>query len=421
MKLPRLPLIVFLLSIILDGYGQQAASTYFTKKSEQDVIRLLNDGGFKIKSTLKAVPDSLAWSTLVCNGYNILGDKKQFEATDLVSFNNIGLVNLISQNFDKFLKCTEIQYIFDAEMALSPCILFVCTEGISIFCYMPQSQFLPSSFRVFLPPTDGTKHLDLIASFTVSGIKYPANRTLLEKMSFKFGGSSSASAPARNSAISSNSSSSSSSGGSSALHMADLTVMVKKNDIKGVEQVLSDRPDFFVKEHIYDAGYYIDLPLMNAVINKKSEMVKVLLQYGADPNDMELLPSGDIAMFPGYDKTQNYRVYECIPIDADYEATLRMMVDKIDLEKAVQTATKNGNVRLLEGLKKSHPGFSSLNLSRYLDGAIYYEKIDVVKFLIANGADPNWKNNEGKSMMDMGLKSKSKEIKSYFKEIKSRK
>jgi len=421
MKLPRLHLIVFLLSIFLNGHGQQATSTYFAKKSEQDVIKLLNDGGFKIKSTLKAVPDSLVGSTLECNAYKILNEAQQFQATDLISFNSRGIVNLISQNFDKFLKCTEIQYIFDAEMAIAPCILFVCTEGISIFCYMPKSEFLPASFRVFFPPTDGTKHLNLFASFSVCGIKNPARSSLSEKMSFKFGSSPATATPARSSTGSTYSSSSSSTGGSSALRMVDLTIMVKKNDLKGVEQLLNARPDFFVKEHINDATYYIDLPLMNAVIGKKSEMVKVLLQYGADPNDSEFLPSGDLAMFPGYDKATGYRVYECIPIDADYETTLGMMVEKINIKEAIQTAARNGNARLLEGLKKSHPGFSSVNLSPYLDAAIYFEKIDIVKFLVANGADPNWKNYDGKSMMDLGLKSKSKEIKSYFKEMKSSK
>lgn len=411
MKKFTFPIIIILILSITQGYGQQAASTYFTHKSEQEVIDMLTNGGFKILNSLKSLPDTLIGETLLCNGYNVLGEKSTVNNMDLITFTGGNSFQTeFSGDFNKFLDCKTIRYVFDAENLITSCLVFVCNEGISIYVYSPQTDILPASFMVFLPNTTGGKSLQLFATFTLAGVK---KNELLKKQNFKFGtGTTYADVKSSPAVVSEY----------DKISLIDLVIMVKKDNINGIKALFAARPGFLSTEHASDASYYVDRPLMQAVMQKKTEIIKLLIENGADVNEREQIPYGDAILYSvTYDKDRYFNIYECIPKDADYEKIFQLLVGKIKLDDALSSGVEFANIDLLNALKKFHAEFAAKNLSPYLDGAIYYGQIESVKWLMDNGADPFWKNKDNISMLDLGLKSKSKEIKAYFKEIKNKK
>ena len=164
---------------------------------------------------------------------------------------------------------------------------------------------------------------------------------------------------------------------------------IKNKDINGLIKFLETNPD--LKPAIdYNWGY--DNPIMEAIYLERTEMISIMLDYGADPNVTESFVSDER------------------PISLT-EMIARKFNDYADIDTIIP--------QLLEHGLRPTPE----NLGNMLFFAINFQHLKSIKLLVEKGADLNlvytrgtYKKNK-KSCKQLGVQSKNAEIKAYFKQL----
>lgn len=187
-------------------------------------------------------------------------------------------------------------------------------------------------------------------------------------------------------------------------------------------------------------SYKNETPLMNAAFNGKIEVVRILVENGADRFFMN--ENGATVLnyaFPNFEIMKYFLELGVHP-DSGYpllEAAMYNQLEVIDLlleygsdiniqdpdhDSAILNAYATNNIPLLEYLISKCA--ADVNL-RYHNGntlLIYAAKmgnLDVVKLLIENGADPCAKNRSGKIALDWAVKNGNWDVVDYLYELSS--
>lgn len=144
----------------------------------------------------------------------------------------------------------------------------------------------------------------------------------------------------------------------------ELILSVKKEDIHSISKIIQNSPELLnYKEELYDENV-----LYWAVANRKFKSTEILLQLGADPNEI-CYKSGGAALSAAIEYTEN----------TDKSKKLSTEMIKLLLEHGADP-----NLHLTYGYEEED----------YLSLATYYNNLSAVKLLVENGADINYRQNK---------------------------
>lgn len=177
-----------------------------------------------------------------------------------------------------------------------------------------------------------------------------------------------------------------------------------------------------VVQALLDAGMHVDqeidkvgTPLSLAIATQNVEMVRFLLERGADANGMEWLPPVTFLA-----RAASFKSQEILLALLDHGA-------KVDGSSALYSAAEYGHVNSVELLLTRGADLNELAMIDYgakglynagtaLHVAVDNGQTEIVKFLLKRGARADIKDEEGKTARDLALEGECTDIVRAFDE-----
>lgn len=370
---------------------------YLKNYNESQFKTLFETNAYTIMSFQEKYPSCLEGYTFYTNSSTIYNSTKYYETILTAQIKNGGFSLFFNNNA---ASCKEIVYTLTAkDRQGSECLIFIGSAGLIYVYTLFRFEYpAPISLAVggisLLSNTvntaysfgvvadndsrDNNKSVDFKSIVAKTCTKSVAAETpVSEKVSFDI-------KPSANASYKSSSYNTQEKKGNEICNE-----FINKKDINGLIKFLETKPD--LKPAIdYNWGY--DNPIMEAIYLERTEMIPVLLDYGADPNVTESFVSDER------------------PISLT-EMIARKFSDYADIDTIIP--------QLLEHGLRPTPE----NLGNMLFFAINFQHLKSIKLLVEKGADLNlvytrgtYKKNK-KSCKQLGLQSKNAEIKAYFKQL----
>ena len=158
----------------------------------------------------------------------------------------------------------------------------------------------------------------------------------------------------------------------------DLDDAMYDNDTQKVSMIIKDNP--YLLNYKDDRGRRV--PLIDASIGGKTEMIKTLLDLGANPNETDW--DGESALQRFLDNVIFYDPTDDGPSRCEY----------ISEEEYIEMI----RIFLDYGANINHAGCGGNTILMGVCGEMYHIKL--IKFLLENGADPHIKNDSGENALN---------------------
>jgi len=150
-------------------------------------------------------------------------------------------------------------------------------------------------------------------------------------------------------------------------------------------------------------------PLHYAVRSRRKEAVELLLAHGADTNAADKY--GDTPLSVAVNKEDVFS--QCLPVKSGRKAIVKALLAHGARVNNISEAIAAGDLNTVKSLISSNPDLSGItgkdNGETLLWRAVYWERKEIVEFLISSGADVNGKCESG-TPLHVSSKNGSSEI-----------